>query len=79
MGGGLRHRADPRRRRPALYRRADRGLSAEGDDAGVARFAEIARRSEKLLATWPAQKISKGSEVERKSVSGQTLTGLGGY
>jgi len=28
---------------------------------------------------WPAQKISKESEVERKSVSGQTLTGLGGY
>lgn len=28
---------------------------------------------------WPAQKISKEAEVERKSVSGQTLTGLGGY
>lgn len=28
---------------------------------------------------WPAQKISKESEAERKSVSGQTLTGLGGY
>lgn len=28
---------------------------------------------------WPAQKISKESEAERKSVSSQTLTGLGGY
>ena len=28
---------------------------------------------------WPAQKISKESESERKSVAGQTLTGLGGY
>lgn len=32
-----------------------------------------------IEAVWPAQKISKESEVERKSVSGQTLTGLGGY
>jgi len=28
---------------------------------------------------WPAQKISKESEAERKSVSSQTLTGLGSY
>lgn len=28
---------------------------------------------------WPAQKISRESEAERKSVAGQTLTGLGGY
>lgn len=32
-----------------------------------------------IEAVWPAQKISKESEAERKSVSGQTLTGLGGY
>lgn len=28
---------------------------------------------------WPAQKISAESETERKAVSGQSLTGLGGY
>src|SRR4051812_19839316 len=32
-----------------------------------------------IESVWPAQKISKESEVERKSVAGQTLTGLGGY
>lgn len=53
-------------------------MTQENSHPGVSPLS-LASKASLIEAVWPAQKISKESEVERKSVSGQTLTGLGGY